>query len=191
VSFSLLNSRRVPEQLPIRLPFLVFYLATTPVQFLVSRKCLWVIFLLFLFIPLYLYSSPHQFWLQTFGYYDPTQGAYTISTPNESLVVSILSAGTFFGALLAAPMADHLGRRMGIIAACLVFCVGVAMQTAAVQIPLFVVGRVFAGLGVGMVSCLVPMYQAECSPKWIRGAVVSCYQWAIVRLSPLHSLHSN
>jgi MFS transporter, SP family, sugar:H+ symporter len=23
------------------------------------------------------------------------------------------------------------------------------------------------------------MYQSECSPKWIRGAVVSLYQWAI------------
>jgi len=42
-----------------------------------------------------------------------------------------------------------------------------------------VVGRVFAGLGVGLVSCLIPMYQSECSPKWIRGAVVSLYQWAI------------
>ena len=71
------------------------------------------------------------------------------------------------------------------------------MQTAAVAIPLFVVGRVFAGLGVGLVSVLVPMYQSEwyvclqcsvppsymnrfpSSPKWIRGAVVSLYQWAI------------
>lgn len=35
------------------------------------------------------------------------------------------------------------------------------MQTAAVQMPLFVVGRVFAGLGVGLISCLVPMYQSE------------------------------
>jgi SP family sugar:H+ symporter-like MFS transporter len=119
------------------------------------------------------------FWLKTFGYYSDTAQKYVISTANESLIVSILSAGTFFGALLAAPMADFLGRRMGIIAACAVFCIGVAMQTAAVEVPLFVVGRVFAGLGVGMVSCLVPMYQAECSPKWIRGAVVSCYQWAI------------
>jgi SP family sugar:H+ symporter-like MFS transporter len=120
-----------------------------------------------------------QFWLKTFGKPDGN-GGYALSTPNESLVVSILSLGTFFGALLAAPMADFMGRRMGIIAACVVFCVGVAMQTAAIHLPLFVVGRVFAGLGVGMVSCLVPMYQAECSPKWIRGAVVSCYQWAIV-----------
>jgi len=55
----------------------------------------------------------------------------------------------------------------------------VAFQVAATATPLFVVGRLVAGLGVGLVSCLVPMYQSECSPKWIRGAVVSCYQWAI------------
>ncbi|CEL61894.1 putative glucose transporter rco-3 OS=Neurospora crassa (strain ATCC 24698 / 74-OR23-1A / CBS 708,71 / DSM 1257 / FGSC 987) GN=rco-3 PE=3 SV=2 [Rhizoctonia solani AG-1 IB] len=117
-------------------------------------------------------------WLQTFGTEGPN-GEPEISTSNESLIVSILSAGTFFGALLAAPMGDMLGRKWGLIAACLVFCIGVALQTGTTNVPVFVVGRVFAGLGVGMVSCLVPMYQSECSPKWIRGAVVSCYQWAI------------
>ncbi|KXN87454.1 putative glucose transporter rco-3, partial [Leucoagaricus sp. SymC.cos] len=98
---------------------------------------------------------------------------------HESLVVSILSAGTFFGALLGAPTADYIGRKWGIVFANLIFCVGVAMQAGAKGIPLFAVGRVFAGLGVGLVSCLIPMYQSECSPKWIRGAVVSLYQWAI------------
>ncbi|KIO19081.1 hypothetical protein M407DRAFT_246291 [Tulasnella calospora MUT 4182] len=117
-------------------------------------------------------------WLRTFGK-DNGSGTYGISTSTESLVVSILSAGTFFGALLAAPMGDFLGRKWGIVSACLVFSFGVALQMGAKAIPLFVVGRIFAGLGVGMVSCLVPMYQSECSPKWIRGAVVSCYQWAI------------
>lgn len=69
------------------------------------------------------------------------------------------------------------------------------MQTAATEMPLFVVGRVFAGLGVGLVSTLIPMYQSEwyvrkcplflliltvgSAPKWIRGAVVASYQWAI------------
>ncbi|KAF9269148.1 MFS monosaccharide transporter [Marasmius fiardii PR-910] len=119
-------------------------------------------------------------WKQTFGH--PTgdpNNPFDITTSQESLVVSILSAGTFFGALFAAPMADYVGRKWGVVAACLVFSIGVAMQTAATEMPLFVVGRVFAGLGVGLVSCLVPMYQSECSPKWIRGAVVSLYQWAI------------
>lgn len=52
----------------------------------------------------------------------------TISTSRQSLVVSILSAGTFFGALLAAPVADKMGRRTGIIFSCLVFSIGIAMQ---------------------------------------------------------------
>jgi sugar porter (SP) family MFS transporter len=122
-------------------------------------------------------------WLRTFGHAVPVDKAHPhgfgITSSQESLVVSILSAGTFFGALLGAPAADILGRKYGIIAACLVFSIGVAMQTASTTIPLFVVGRVFAGFGVGLVSCLVPMYQSECAPKWIRGAVVGMYQWAI------------
>lgn len=94
-------------------------------------------------------------------------------------MVSILSAGTFFGALLAAPMGDFLGRKWGIVAASLVFSVGVALQVGTLKMPVFVgkrqnplrlvtpeliiciVGRVFAGLGVGMMSTLVPMYQSE------------------------------
>ncbi|MDK0628399.1 MFS transporter, partial [Clostridium perfringens] len=80
-------------------------------------------------------------WLRTFGHPDPsTATGYAISSSTESLVVSILSAGTFFGALLAAPTADFIGRKWGIVSACLVFSVGVAMQTAATAIPLFVVG---------------------------------------------------
>lgn len=53
------------------------------------------------------------------------------------------------------------------------------MQTGATQWALFNVGRVVAGLGVGLISTLIPMYQSECAPAWVRGAVVSCYQWAI------------
>jgi len=48
-------------------------------------------------------------WLQQFGYLgiDKKDGVqkWMIGSSNESLVVSILSAGTFFGALLAAPTA--------------------------------------------------------------------------------------
>lgn len=49
-------------------------------------------------------------WLETFGH--PIGGGkFGISSSTESLVVSILSAGTFFGALLGAPSADILGRK--------------------------------------------------------------------------------
>lgn len=35
------------------------------------------------------------------------------------------------------------------------------------------------------------MYQSECAPKWIRGAVVSCYQWAITIGILLASVFNN
>jgi len=107
-------------------------------------------------------------WLCVFGKPDPTTGVCAITTSQQSLIVSILSAGTFCGALFAAPAADILGRRWSIVLAVLIFSAGVAMQTAALAIPLFVVGRLFAGWAVGMISTLIPMYQSECSPKWIR-----------------------
>ncbi len=83
------------------------------------------------------------------------------------------------GALLGAPTADIIGRRTGIVMASLVFSLGVALQTGAHNWATFIVGRLFAGAGVGLVSILIPMYQSECSPKSLRGAIVSGYQWAI------------
>ncbi|KNZ48329.1 hypothetical protein VP01_574g9 [Puccinia sorghi] len=118
------------------------------------------------------------FWLRSAGQLG-SDGKYHITTSQDSLVTSILSVGTFVGALLAYPIGDRFGRRVGIMIACAIFSIGVALQTASTTIPIFVVGRVFAGLGVGVASCLVPMYQSECAPKWIRGGVVACYQWAI------------
>ncbi|GAA5836437.1 hypothetical protein JCM3766R1_001595 [Sporobolomyces carnicolor] len=117
-------------------------------------------------------------WLRIFGTLQP-DGTYLLSSGDNSLVTSILSAGTFCGALLAFPAGDMLGRRFGIISFLCLFFIGVALQTAAKNIATFVVGRVFAGLGVGGTSCLVPMYQAEVAPKAIRGAIVAAYQWMI------------
>lgn len=77
-----------------------------------------------------------------------------ISASNTAAIVSILSAGTFFGSLSAAPFADFLGRRLALVGAAIVFSFGVILQTAATAIPLFLAGRFFAGFGVGLVSAL-------------------------------------
>ncbi|ORY49729.1 general substrate transporter [Leucosporidium creatinivorum] len=118
-------------------------------------------------------------WLELFGTFNAATNKYEITSGDNSLITSILSAGTFVGALGAYPVGDRLGRRFGIIAYLGLFCIGVALQTGATSIPPFVVGRVFAGLGVGGTSCLVPMYQSECAPKHIRGGIVAAYQWMI------------
>lgn len=122
-----------------------------------------------------------NFWRREFstGYRNCTDNLPDVSPDQSSLIVSILSAGTFFGALGASPMGDIVGRRWGLIASTGVFTFGVILQTIAVDIPLFVAGRFFAGFGVGLISALIPLYQSETSPKWIRGTIVGCYQLAI------------
>ncbi|KAF2841660.1 glucose transporter-like protein [Patellaria atrata CBS 101060] len=117
-----------------------------------------------------------EYWLEEFS----TEGNGQITGAQDSLIVSILSAGTFFGALAAAPFADILGRKWGLFAAAgVVFNLGVILQTAATEQPMFIAGRFFAGLGVGLISAMIPMYQSETAPKWIRGTIVGTYQLAI------------
>ncbi|KAJ9648297.1 Plasma membrane low glucose sensor [Coniosporium tulheliwenetii] len=121
------------------------------------------------------------YWRREFstGFINPEDGLPDVTASETSEIVSLLSAGTFFGALTAAPTCDFFGRRLGLIIACAVFCLGIALQTAATATPLFVAGRFFAGYGVGMVSASIPLYQSETAPKWIRGTVVGAYQLAI------------
>ncbi|KAJ4395053.1 Plasma membrane low glucose sensor [Didymella pomorum] len=116
------------------------------------------------------------YWKREFS----TEADGEITAAQDSLIVSILSAGTFFGALTAAPFGDVLGRRYGLMVSVgLVFNLGVILQTAATAQPLFIAGRFFAGYGVGLISALIPMYQSETAPKWIRGTIVGAYQLAI------------
>ncbi|PWN38467.1 putative monosaccharide transporter [Meira miltonrushii] len=117
---------------------------------------------------------------EQFGTKDnPPQPGWSLSTSHRSLVVSILSAGTFLGAMSSSSMADFLGRRRGLQFAIIIFTLGVIIQCVSKAVPLFAFGRFVAGLGVGAISCIVPLYQSEISPEWIRGALVTCYQWMI------------
>lgn len=120
-----------------------------------------------------------KYWLKEFSTGYMEKGAPAITASQSSEIVSLLSAGTFFGALTAAPAGDFFGRRLGLMVSVIVFTVGVILQTAATAIPLFVAGRFFAGYGVGMISALIPLYQSETAPKWIRGTIVGAYQLAI------------
>ncbi|KAI8577889.1 hypothetical protein K450DRAFT_249780 [Umbelopsis ramanniana AG] len=67
--------------------------------------------------------------------------AVSLQSWESSLIVSILSAGTFFGALIAGDLADWFGRRTTIIAGCIVFIIGVILQTASAGLGLLVAGR--------------------------------------------------
>ncbi|GAA6019267.1 hypothetical protein JCM10207_005059 [Rhodosporidiobolus poonsookiae] len=107
-------------------------------------------------------------------------GHTALSSSKDSLITSILSAGTFFGALGAGDIADMIGRRLTIIIGCAIYLAGVVIQMFAAEgLAAIVVGRVVAGVGVGFVSAIIILYMSEISPRKVRGALVSGYQFAI------------
>jgi MFS family permease len=102
---------------------------------------------------------------------------FQISSSDKSLLSSILSLGTFLGALVAGDVADYIGRRPTIITGCIIFCVGCVLQVAGTdQLVLMVFGRLIAGLGVGFNSAIVILYMSEIAPRKVRGALVAGYQ---------------
>lgn len=98
----------------------------------------------------------------------------------RALITAVLSLGTFFGALIAPLISDTWGRKFSIIlSSTLIFNVGNILQIASTEVNLLCIGRAISGLAVGILSAIVPLYQAEASPKWVRGSIVYTYQWAI------------
>jgi sugar porter (SP) family MFS transporter len=109
-------------------------------------------------------------------------GAKSVSDSHQSLIVSILSCGTFFGALIAGDLADFIGRKWTVILGCLIYLIGVIIQMiTGLGDPLgaIVAGRLIAGFGVGFESAIVILYMSEICPRKVRGALVAGYQFCI------------
>jgi len=113
------------------------------------------------------------------AYKDYTTNVFKLPAWEQSLTTSILSAGTFFGAIIAGDIADFIGRRSTIIIGCLIFTVGCILETASTSIGVMAAGRIICGAGVGFISAIVILYMSEIAPKKVRGALVSGYQFCI------------
>lgn len=115
-------------------------------------------------------------------------------------IVSCYQAGAFFGAFFAYPVAHFFGRRLGLVAFSLLFLLGAGIMLATKPeggLGYLYGGRVVAGLGIGAISNIIPIYLAEISPPAIRGRLVGMWEigwqsgglvgfWINVRRLPLY-----
>ncbi|KZT08817.1 general substrate transporter [Laetiporus sulphureus 93-53] len=110
-----------------------------------------------------------------------SDGSYTLSSSRQSIITSLLSAGTIVGSLGQAFTSDRFGRRGSILMWSFIFTIGTVIQTSTVHsIAQLVVGRFVAGLGVGALSAIVPLYNGETAPKALRGMLIVLYQVQII-----------
>lgn len=84
-------------------------------------------------------------------------------------MVAILEVGAFIASLSVGRIGDMIGRRKTILYGAMIFFVGGMLQTLANGMPMMMLGRIIAGLGVGALSTIVPVYQSEISPPHNRG----------------------
>ncbi|KAG2165664.1 hypothetical protein JADG_005403 [Aureobasidium aubasidani] len=101
------------------------------------------------------------------------------NTTTRGLLTAILELGAWVGVLINGYNADKFGRKMATQIGVGVFIVGVIVQACAKNVDYIYGGRFVTGLGVGILSMIVPLYNAELAPAEIRGSLVSLQQLAI------------
>ncbi|PGH23700.1 hypothetical protein AJ80_02306 [Polytolypa hystricis UAMH7299] len=95
--------------------------------------------------------------------------------PNDSLmgiIVSIYNLGCFSGCVLNFIFGEYFGRRRAMWIAMIWILVGATLQTTCYSVPHLMVGRFITGIGTGIETSTVPMYQAELCEAHKRGRLV-------------------
>ncbi|KAK7032295.1 hypothetical protein VNI00_013254 [Paramarasmius palmivorus] len=100
-------------------------------------------------------------------------------------IVAVLQGGCFFGALAMGYFSRRFGRKKCLLASGVIYIIGSTIQSIAglgssqeVGLSVLYFSRFLGGIGVGMVSALVPSYVSECTPRAIRGRCTSMIQLA-------------
>ncbi|KAJ5798470.1 uncharacterized protein N7503_007766 [Penicillium pulvis] len=113
------------------------------------------------------------------SFQEATNGYAAQTSIEQGMLTSVLELGAWVGTLANGYLADRLGRRLTVLVAVAVFCVGVIVQACTQNKDYVFAGRFVTGLGVGSLSMVVPLYNAELAPPEIRGSLVAVQQLAI------------
>ncbi|OTB00307.1 hypothetical protein M426DRAFT_324356 [Hypoxylon sp. CI-4A] len=104
----------------------------------------------------------HQSWIDYM--HNPSNGL-------TGAVVAVYIAGEAVGALLQTFIGDKLGRIRFMQLLCIIVTIGTTIQTASVNVGMFLAGRAIAGIAVGAMVATVPIYLSEISAPDQRGMI--------------------
>ncbi|KAM5343408.1 hypothetical protein ACJ41O_011945 [Fusarium nematophilum] len=98
----------------------------------------------------------------------------------KGFMTAMIELGAFLGAMNQGWIADKYSRKWSILVAVVIFLIGSALQTGAMDYGMLVGGRFVGGVGVGMLAMVAPLYISEIAPPEIRGTLLVLQELSIV-----------
>lgn len=104
---------------------------------------------------------------------DPTAADYSRTAGLIGAFNGVNCAGALIGSLANGWLANKFSRKYTIQIGASILIIGATLCAASVDVAMFIVARIIAGLGIGILTCVIPLYQAEVSTPETRGFMVS------------------
>lgn len=101
------------------------------------------------------------------------------STFMQGFITSIYELGCLAGCVASFFFSERYGRKTPILAGTVLVIIGAVLQTAAYGQAQFMVGRVVSGLGTGLNTSILPIWQAETLPAKTR-ELFGSFQYLLV-----------
>lgn len=91
---------------------------------------------------------------------------------NQGISIGSYNLGCFAGAVICIFIGDILGRRRTIFVGSLIMVVGAAIQAGSINLGMLIAGRLITGVGNGLNTSTVPVWQSETTKSHKRGQMV-------------------
>ena len=137
---------------------------------------------------------------QLFGYDQGVLGAVIglesfrkdFDDPNrnlEGIIAGIYDIGCFVGAIVAFLTADRLGRKGSVNVGSWIMVLGTILQTSAHEKIQMIISRIITGIGNGMNTVNVPIWQAESFKSHNRGVSLDLFASSMTLISTGYAHH--
>ncbi|KAL7952494.1 general substrate transporter [Trichoderma compactum] len=102
------------------------------------------------------------------------ESTFNLDSTLQGVVTSLSELGCFFGSLVTAVAGGRLGRRTLAHLGTLSITVGALLQASSFSVGQLMVGRIVAGIGLGLISSNIAIWQSETAPANVCGTLVAC-----------------
>jgi len=104
------------------------------------------------------------------------RGSIALTDTQMSIIVAAVLGGGSIATLVSGAFADWFGRKKMIAFSAFIFLVGVILVITAHSFMGILLGRLTQGIGVGIITIVIPLYLVETAPAAMRGRSITAFQ---------------